>query len=209
MVRTKKKHPHACTAKVGHSRVTWERQMVVFIQSFDLCDWKRNERSTSFAFRNSPPLDLPMPCCDLRERSSIDKSSVRFVGICQKEKVPSFDQRQIPLQLDDHLVVNIVDSSFTFLPFIDRSNWNSTIFVVTIPTTQRIPIIETLFMPTKNFLSHSWKKFLMCRCVKSKNLCFIRFRVSGVERVSILFSNLCFNIVIQRWIHWFSMRTIV
>jgi len=48
-----------------------------------------------------------MPCCDLRERTSSGKSSVRFVGICQKEQVPSFDQRQIPIQLDDHLIIKL------------------------------------------------------------------------------------------------------
>lgn len=46
-----------------------------------------------------------MHCCDLSHCMSSIKSPIRLVAVCQKEQVSLFDKRQIPINIDEHLIV--------------------------------------------------------------------------------------------------------
>ena len=46
-----------------------------------------------------------MHCCDLSNCMSSNKSTARLIAVCQKEQVASFDQRQIPINIDENLIV--------------------------------------------------------------------------------------------------------
>jgi hypothetical protein len=49
-----------------------------------------------------------MRCCDLRDCMSSIKSTARLVAVCQKEQVVSFDKRQIPINIDENLIVKFL-----------------------------------------------------------------------------------------------------
>jgi len=36
------------------------------------------------------------------------KTPARLVAVCQKEQVSSFDKRQIPINIDENLIVNLL-----------------------------------------------------------------------------------------------------
>jgi hypothetical protein len=36
------------------------------------------------------------------------KSPARLIGVCQKEQVSSFDKRQIPINIDENLIVKFI-----------------------------------------------------------------------------------------------------
>jgi hypothetical protein len=36
------------------------------------------------------------------------KSPARLIGVCQKEQVASFDKRQIPINIDENLIVKFI-----------------------------------------------------------------------------------------------------
>jgi hypothetical protein len=47
-----------------------------------------------------------MHCCGLNNSMSSIKSTPRLVAVCQKDQVASFDNRQIPINIDENLFVN-------------------------------------------------------------------------------------------------------
>ncbi len=49
-----------------------------------------------------------MHCCDLSNCMSSIKSPARLIGVCQKEQVSSFDKRQIPINIDENLIVKFI-----------------------------------------------------------------------------------------------------
>jgi len=49
-----------------------------------------------------------MHCCGLNNFMSSIKSTARLVAVCQKDQVASFDNRQIPINIDENLFVNFV-----------------------------------------------------------------------------------------------------
>lgn len=57
-----------------------------------------------------------MHSCDLSACASSIKPTARLVAVCQKEQVSSFDKRQIPINIDENLVV-----SFSFLIIIKQN----------------------------------------------------------------------------------------
>ena len=48
-----------------------------------------------------------MHCCDLNNCMSSIKSTAQLIGVCQKEQVTLFDKRQIPLNIDENLIVKL------------------------------------------------------------------------------------------------------
>lgn len=60
-----------------------------------------------------------MHCCDLNHCMSSIKSSNRLIGVCQKEQVSSFDKRQIPINIDENLIVKFINKiKFSIFIFI-------------------------------------------------------------------------------------------
>jgi hypothetical protein len=49
-----------------------------------------------------------MHYCDLSNCMSSIKTPARLVAVCQKEQVSSFDKRQIPINIDENLIVNLL-----------------------------------------------------------------------------------------------------
>jgi hypothetical protein len=47
-----------------------------------------------------------MHCCNLSNCMSSVKSTARLVAVCEKEQMISFDKRQIPIHIDENLIVN-------------------------------------------------------------------------------------------------------
>ena len=46
-----------------------------------------------------------MRYCDLRDCMSSTKSTARLVAVCQKDQTASFEPRQVPIHVDEHLIV--------------------------------------------------------------------------------------------------------
>ena len=46
-----------------------------------------------------------MRYCDLRDSMSSTKSTARLVAVCQREQTVSFEPRQVPIHVDEHLIV--------------------------------------------------------------------------------------------------------
>ncbi|CAF3689708.1 unnamed protein product [Adineta steineri] len=65
-----------------------------------------------------------MHCCDFNSCMSSVKPSIQLVAVCQKENVTPFDKRQIPINIDENLIMKLQvdDSSIT----CDRHYWNKT-----------------------------------------------------------------------------------
>lgn len=61
--------------------------MVECIQSYDFC-----VRADIYFFR------LAMRC-------NCMSSTARLIAVCEKEQIPSFDKRQIPINIDENLLV--------------------------------------------------------------------------------------------------------
>ena len=46
-----------------------------------------------------------MHCCDQSPTMSSSNSTARLIAVCEKEQITSFDKRQIPIHVDDNLIV--------------------------------------------------------------------------------------------------------
>ena len=77
-------------------------------------------RNLTFFFRS------PMPCC---ESHSSTKLMARLVGVCSKDQVRSFHTRQIPISIEENLLVIIFSSPYrrSNLSSLRRWNFNLTI----------------------------------------------------------------------------------
>ena len=70
----------------------------------------KSTQKSHFFFRS------PMPCC---ESHSSTKLMARLVGVCSKDQVRSFHTRQIPISIEENLLVIIFSSPYR------RSNLSS------------------------------------------------------------------------------------